>query len=81
MLISIKQNSILAFNHYVHIHIISKSVFQMGAEVFSLTSTSETAADLAARCGGKPELVQLLRAAEGTIYQYLWWFGVFPHVV
>ena len=39
----------------------------MGANIFALTNTSETAADLAARCGGKAELVQLLRAAEGTV--------------
>jgi len=38
----------------------------MGADIFALTNTSETAADLAERCGGKLELVQLLRAAEGT---------------
>ena len=41
----------------------------MGANIFALTNTSETAADLAARCGGKAELVQLLRAAEGTVLQ------------
>ena len=38
---------------------------QMGAAIFALTDTVETAADLAARSGGKKELVQLLRAAEG----------------
>ena len=37
----------------------------MGAPIFALTDTVETAADLAARSGGKPELVQLLRAVEG----------------
>lgn len=37
----------------------------MGAVIFALTDTVETAADLAARSGGKPELVQLLRAVEG----------------
>ena len=40
---------------------------KMGAAIFALTDTSETAADLAARCGGKQELVQLLQAAEGTL--------------
>lgn len=39
----------------------------MGADIYALTSTSETAADLAERCGGKLELVQLLRAAEGNL--------------
>ena len=38
---------------------------QMGAVIFALTDTVETAADLAARSGGKQELVQLLRAVEG----------------
>lgn len=37
----------------------------MGAPIFALTDTVETAADLAARSGGKQELVQLLRAVEG----------------
>ena len=37
----------------------------MGAAVFALTDTLETAADLASRSGGKQELVQLLRAVEG----------------
>lgn len=37
----------------------------MGAVIFALTDTVETAADLAARSGGKQELVQLLRAVEG----------------
>ena len=37
----------------------------MGAAIFALTDTVETAADLAARSGGKKELVQLLRAVEG----------------
>ena len=27
--------------------------------------TSETAADVAERCGGKPEIIEMLRAAEG----------------
>lgn len=38
---------------------------QMGVAVFAVTDTLETAADLAARSGGKQELVQLLRAIEG----------------
>jgi len=38
---------------------------KMGAPIFALTDTVETAADLAARSGGKQELVQLLRAVEG----------------
>lgn len=38
---------------------------QMGVAVFAVTDTLETAADLAARSGGKQELVQLLRAMEG----------------
>ena len=38
---------------------------KMGAAIFALTDTVETAADLAARSGGKQELVQLLRAVEG----------------
>lgn len=37
---------------------------QMGVAVFAVTDTLETAADLAARSGGKQELVQLLRAIE-----------------
>lgn len=37
----------------------------MGAVIFALTDTVETAADLAARSGGKQELVQLLGAVEG----------------
>ncbi|KAK2570691.1 hypothetical protein P5673_004379 [Acropora cervicornis] len=36
----------------------------MGVAVFAVTDTLETAADLAARSGGKQELVQLLRAIE-----------------
>ncbi|XP_073255602.1 uncharacterized protein [Porites lutea] len=39
-------------------------LIQMGVPVFALTDTSETAADLASRSGGKQELVQLLRAVE-----------------
>lgn len=39
-------------------------LIQMGAAIFALTDTVETAADLAARSGGKQELVQLLRAVE-----------------
>lgn len=39
-------------------------LIQMGAAVFAFTDTLETAADLAARSGGKQELVQLLRAVE-----------------
>lgn len=39
-------------------------LIQMGAVIFALTDTVETAADLAARSGGKQELVQLLRAVE-----------------
>ncbi|KAJ7394405.1 hypothetical protein OS493_000214 [Desmophyllum pertusum] len=39
-------------------------LIQMGAPIFALTDTVETAADLAARSGGKQELVQLLRAVE-----------------
>ncbi|KAK3711634.1 hypothetical protein QZH41_014062, partial [Actinostola sp. cb2023] len=42
----------------------AESLIQMGADIYALTSTSETAADLAERCGGKFDLVQLLRAAE-----------------
>ncbi|EDO38700.1 predicted protein [Nematostella vectensis] len=42
----------------------AEQLIQMGADVFALTSTQETAADLADRCGGKPELVKLLQAAE-----------------
>lgn len=38
---------------------------KMGVPIFALTDTVETAADLAARSGGKQELVQLLRAVEG----------------
>lgn len=41
------------------------SRLKMGAPIFALTDTVETAADLAARSGGKQELVQLLRAVEG----------------
>lgn len=42
-------------------------LIQMGAPVFALTDTLETAADLASRSGGKQELVQLLRAVEVDI--------------
>ena len=42
----------------------------MGAPIFALTDTVETAADLAARSGGKQELVQLLRAVEGKEMAY-----------
>jgi len=43
----------------------SLPLLKMGAPIFALTDTLETAADLAARSGGKQELVQLLRAVEG----------------
>ena len=43
---------------------------KMGAVIFALTDTVETAADLAARSGGKQELVQLLRAVEGNRASY-----------
>ena len=43
----------------------------MGAAVFALTDTLETAADLASRSGGKQELVQLLRAVEGKEHSNL----------
>lgn len=39
-------------------------LIEMGAPIFALTDTVETAADLAARSGGKQELVQLLKAVE-----------------
>lgn len=45
-------------------------LLKMGAPIFALTDTVETAADLAARSGGKQELVQLLRAVEGKEMAY-----------
>ena len=37
----------------------------MGADIFKETDQGETAADLATRCGGVKEMIQILRAAEG----------------
>lgn len=40
----------------------------MGADVFKETDQGETATDLATRCGGVKEMIQILRAAEGKLH-------------
>ena len=37
----------------------------MGADVLCESNTKETAGDVAERCNANPDLVQILKAAEG----------------